>query len=363
MTMAIMRVESRKVQKVGTSTLSVSLPKEWVQRTNLEKGDVILFEDLNDGSLRISPPGGQKRRSDSTWLVNADLAQDRGILARIVVGNYVIGRNRIIIKSKTRIRSEHLREVRESVSKLVGMAIMSETSDTIELQCSIDASQFPYDTVIKRLYTIGATMQKEAVEALVKRDRGIALDARSREDEADKQYWLSLRLLLTAQLDPGLAQTIGLHDQLPIVGNRLICKNLEHIADYADNLARGVVDILDADQHLEEATVQRIQRASKLAGSIVQDALSCIFQHDLHLANKAVETAEEVERLEDEILSDILRQHDNPTLVANVRSMVWSIRRIAEYGAEIAVIGINRFLERESSVCREIPQGQTPKLK
>lgn len=362
--MATMRVESRKVQKVGTSTLSVSLPKDWVLRTNLEKGDVVLFEDLNDGSLRIAPSGLQKRRGgDSTWLVNADLAQDKGLLARIVVGNYVIGRNRIVIKSKTRIRSDHLREIRDSVQKLVGMAIMSETSDTIELQCSIDPSQFPYDTVIKRLYTIGATMQKEAVEALVKRDASIALDARSREDEADKQYWLSLRLLLTAQLDPGLAQTIGLHDQLPIVGNRLICKNLEHIADYADNLARSVLDILGNGTHLDDAVIKRIQRASHVAGGIVQDGLSCIFQHDLRLANKAVEAASEVEDLENEILTDILSHHDDPSLVASVRSMIWSIRRIAEYGAEIAVIGINRYLERESVLCKEVPLGQTPKLK
>src|SRR5581483_1676485 len=109
-----MPVESRKVQKVGTSTLSVSLHKEWAEKQGVEKGDILMFEDLRDGSLRIAPSklGGPRIR-DAVYVINADLATDKGMLGRIVVGNYVIGRNHLVIRSKTRIKSEHIREVRE----------------------------------------------------------------------------------------------------------------------------------------------------------------------------------------------------------------------------------------------------------
>ncbi len=353
-----MSVESRKVQKVGTSTLSVSLPKEWAERTGIEKGDILLFEDLRDGSLRIAPSklGGPRIR-DAVYVVNADMATDKGMLGRIVVGNYVIGRNHLVIKSKTRIRSEHIQEVRTSVAKLMGLGIMLETPDTIELQCSIDASRFPMETVIKRLYTIGSTMQKEAIEALTTREPRLAQDARGREDEADMVYWLALRLLLTAQVDPQVAEQIGIVDQLPIVGNRLICKNLEHVADYADNIAKSVLDILESGAEIETPLVKRIQRVSDVSARIVQDGLACIFSHDLKLANKAIEAQGEVERIEEEVLTDILKKHDDPALVASLRSVAWSIRRIAEYGSEIAVIGINRYLERESSICKRAEEG------
>jgi phosphate uptake regulator len=348
-----MTVEGRKVQKVGTSTLSVSLPKDWAERAGVEKGDILLFEDMRDGSLRVSPSGiGGPKESDVTYVVNADLAQDKGMLERIVVGNYVIGRSHLLIKSKTRIRSEQIREVREAAAKLTGMGIMLETPDTIELQCSIDAAGFPMETVIKRLYTIGATMQKEAMEALVKRDAQLAQDARGREDEADKVYWLALRLILTAQVDPQVAEQIGLTQQLPIVGNRLICKNLEHVADYADNIARSVLDILASGSDVEAPLVRKLQRASDVAARIVADALACIFTHDLKLANKAIEAGAEVERIEEEILTDILKKHEDPALVASLRAVAWSVRRIAEYGSEIAVIGVNRYLERDSAVCK-----------
>jgi phosphate uptake regulator len=348
-----MPVESRKVQKVGTSTLSVSLPKDWAEKAGLEKGAIVLFEDLRDGSLRITPSAlGATKVADAVYVVNADLAPDKGMLGRIVVGNYVIGRNHLLVKSKTRIKSEHIREVRDAASKLTGMGIMLETPDTIELQCSLDAAAFPMESVIKRLYTIGATMQKEAMEALVKRDAALAEDARGREDEADKVYWLALRLILTAQVDPQVAEKIGLAQQLPIVGNRLICKNLEHVADYADNIARSVLDILASGAEVEQPLLRKLQRASDTSARIVQDALACIFSHDLKLANKAIEAGAEVERIEEEILTDILKKHEDPALVASLRAVAWSTRRIAEYGSEIAVIGINRYLERDSHVCR-----------
>jgi phosphate uptake regulator len=347
-----MTVDSRKVQKVGTSTLSVSLPKEWAERTGIAKGDILLFEDLRDGTLRITPSAlGLPKGSDAVFVINADLAVDKGMLGRIVVGNYVIGRNHFLVRSRTRIKSEHIREVREAVAKLHGLGIMLETADTIELQCSLDAAGFPMESVIKRLYTIGATMQKEAMEALVKRESQLAQDARGREDEADMVYWLALRLILTAQVDPQVAEQIGLHQQLPIVGNRLICKNLEHVADYADNIARSVLDILASGSEVEPPLVRKLQRASDVSARIVADALACIFAHDLKLANKAIEAGAEVERIEEEILTDILKKHEDPGLVASLRAVAWSTRRIAEYGSEIAVIGINRYLERDSNVC------------
>src|ERR1051326_8707667 len=122
-----MTVEGRKVQKVGTSTLSVSLPTDWAERTGVEKGDILLFEDLRDGSLRVSPSGASgPKASDAVFVVSADLALDRGMLGRIVVGNYVLGRSHLVIKSKTRIRSEQIREVRDAASNLTGMGIMLE---------------------------------------------------------------------------------------------------------------------------------------------------------------------------------------------------------------------------------------------
>ena len=349
-------MESRKVQKVGASTLSVSLPRAWAHEHGLAKGDIVLFDNLRDGTLRILPPSiGATQKDEVVHVVNADLCDEAGMLGRVVVGLYVIGRSSIRIRSKGRIKSDHLQEVRGAVNKLHGLGIMMETADEIELQCSIDASRFPMETVIKRLYTIASTMQKEAIEALERSDIALAKDAMGREDEADMIYWLALRLLLSAQASPQLAEKIGIHDQLPIVGNRLIAKNLEHVADYANNVAENVLRLLHEKATLDRELVRLFRKQSDTAGSLVQDALACIFAHDLHLANRAIEAKGKVESLEEDILRRVLASHDDPAVVAALRSIAWSLRRIAEYGAEIAVIGINRYLERPTQLCH--PEG------
>jgi len=338
---------------VGASTLSVSIPKQWATRHELNQGDILLFENLPDGSLRVSPSrGGEPRVSpeEEEYVINADLCTEPGMLGRVVVGCYVIGRHGMRIKAKGRIKSEHLLEVRQSVGKLMGLGIMMESSDEIELQCSIDPARFPMETVIKRLYTIAATMQKEAIEALERSDPRLASDAIGREDEADRMYWLALRLLLSAQANPSIASKIGLNESLPIVGNRLIAKNLETIADYADNAAHNALSLLQEGHKVSPTVIKRLKKLNDTSAGIVQDALSCIFARDIHLANRAIEAKEAVEQAENDIQAEILN-HTDPAAVAALRSIAWSLRRIAEYGSEIAVIGINRYLERPSNLC------------
>jgi phosphate uptake regulator len=284
------------------------------------------------------------------------------MLARVIVGCYVVGRSSIRIVSKTRIRSEHLTEVRNAVAKLHGLGIMAEMPAELELQCAIDPSKFPIETVMKRLYTIGSTMQKEAIEALEQGNRRLAEDAMSREDEADRIYWLTLRLLLSAQTRPQVAEAIGIHEQLPIVGNRLIAKNLEHVADYADNVARSVAKLLEHGAVADPTLVKKFRKASDLAGTIVADALASIFSHDMRPGNRAIETQLRVEALDEEIESAIAKEED-AVAAANLRAIAWSLRRIAEYGSEIAVIGINRYLERPSAICKPAESDSTRTLR
>jgi phosphate uptake regulator len=347
-------MESRKVQKVGASTLSVSLPKDWVERWAIRKGDVVLIETVKDGSLRVtsSKDAGGESRPEQEWIVNADLCDEPGLLGRVVVGNYVVGRDMIRIRSKTRIKGHHIQEVRQAAAKLMGLGIMQETPDEIELQCSVDPGRFPIETVMKRLYTIGATIHREAVESLVKGDAALARDAISREDEADTMYWLILRLLLVAQTDPVMAERMGLKEQLPIVGNRLIAKALENVADYAEVMAQNSAEITDQGKKVDAALLDHFRRVGEASGKVVADALAGVFTHDVKLSNRAIENAAHLEQDAEALTQEVYQKVRDPVLVANLRAFAFATRRIAEHGSEIAVIGINRYLERTSAICK-----------
>jgi len=66
--------ESRKVQKVGYSTLAVSIPKKFAKEINLSEGDSVLFREDADGTLRLIP--ATKARKSSKATIKADLIEN-----------------------------------------------------------------------------------------------------------------------------------------------------------------------------------------------------------------------------------------------------------------------------------------------
>ena len=48
-------MEVRKVQRVGYSTLTVSLPRAWVEDVKLKAGDIVSIKREDNGSLKLIP--------------------------------------------------------------------------------------------------------------------------------------------------------------------------------------------------------------------------------------------------------------------------------------------------------------------
>ena len=237
------RVESRKLQKVGYSTITVSLPNAWVKQNNVKAGDLVFVLPERDGSLRIIPSEIAQREEAEEYVINADACSEQGMLERIIVGSYILGRDVMRVTAKERIGKEHTDEIRRIVRKLIGLGILEETPNNILLQCSVDPTKFKLDMLVRRLSLIASTILTEATQALVEKNDALAEEAINREDEADMIYYLAVRLLLSAQAKPEIAEQLGFSDLLFIPATRLILQYLELIADYSEDVARDVLSL------------------------------------------------------------------------------------------------------------------------
>ncbi|HEV2449197.1 MAG TPA: AbrB/MazE/SpoVT family DNA-binding domain-containing protein, partial [Thermoplasmata archaeon] len=45
----------RRILKAGHSSIAVTLPKPWAEAMNLRPGDIVVFDQHNDGSLFLKP--------------------------------------------------------------------------------------------------------------------------------------------------------------------------------------------------------------------------------------------------------------------------------------------------------------------
>ena len=125
-------MEARKVQKVGYSTLIVSLPKDWVEEVSLKQGDIVSFRRESDGGITVYP-GLTRERENHRYIIDADLCDGPNLLTRIITANYLTGHDTIQITSKKELSSRHLEEVRAVSRRLTGLGIVEQTLKSVTL--------------------------------------------------------------------------------------------------------------------------------------------------------------------------------------------------------------------------------------
>jgi len=225
------------------------------------------------------------------------------------------------------------------------LGIVQETPHEIDLQCSIDPTKFKIDMLMRRLSVIASTMTTEAMQALTESNQELAEDTIRREDEADMMYWLAIRLLLSAQRDRIIADKIGLEEPSHILYYALITRYLEMIADYAEDIARRAIEFkTHGRERALKQVMSKIVNLSELAQNVFLKAMDCVFNGDIAIANNVLEITKVIRNEHERLMKEF---PESPFL----RTVVLDITRIADNGAGIAVIAINRALEKTSKIC------------
>jgi phosphate uptake regulator len=363
-------VEPRKIQRVGSSTLAVSLPSEWVKDAGVKKGDLIYFEPGEEGALKLVMGNRMDRAKPSEVVeVYADQCTSPMMLSRILVGNYILGRDVMKVVSKDRLSSTYVDAIRSTLRGLMGIAIMEETPNHVVLQSSIDITQFPIHTLVRRLFIITSTMYNEAVESFFGPNLVLARDAMSRRNEADTMFWVIVRLLDSAQRDKVTATQINIPDSLNVLWFRVVAHSLWRMASWSEKIADKVLALEDNRKLFGDRLLSEVRRISDEAVSISHKAMNSLFSNDIELATNAIQEYEKIqqdeEALQERICSQVYLRGKSfsvtqffkgktaiePCVIAQISFILWSIRRIAELGAEIADIAITKALSKQTKIC------------
>lgn len=342
-------METRKVQKVGYSTLSVSLPMNWTKKMKIKKGDLVFISEETDGALRLTVEPG-KTEDNTVYMVNVDNCDNAEVLARVIVGNYVLGRNVMKVYSSRRLMREQIESIRGVTQRLLGIGIIEESERHLILQCSIDPNKFPLETVVRRLYVITSIMFKEIINSLIDGDMELAKDAITREYEADTIYWLLARLLASAQQSRLVSEGIGIKDPMDIVQHSIIAWYLEMIGDRVNDIAASIISLQQARQESDDEIIERLVQIGMMAFTMFDKAVKSIFEKDLNVASDAVDLYENVENEE----SNLLKRFQNgssPDVAAAVSQIAWDMKIIAEHSSAIAEIAIDHALNGKNDIC------------
>nr|MDO8097846.1 phosphate uptake regulator PhoU [Candidatus Njordarchaeota archaeon] len=340
-------VEGRKVQRVGRATLSISLPTDWVKKVGLRKGDLVIFSQEKDGSIRLIPSAYVRRKTEGTQegMVNSDLCDVPKMLERMIVAHYMLGRDTIVVISSGSIGESHLEEIRSAVRRLMGLGIVEEAPNRIALQCSIDHSKFPISTLIRRMHVTVSTMHNEVTQALREANRELAQSVTRRKNETDMIYSLIVRLLHGSQRDPSLGEQIGVTEPTQVQGYRLTATSLEKASNSCHEIATILLDTLSAGKKIPEDVATELARIGTKAMEIFNDAMQSFQSGDITVANKAIDLCE---TFKSQFTDDLIK--GQPTyasdLAVHVRGIEYNIRKIVDASSAIAAVVLERTLEK-----------------
>jgi phosphate uptake regulator len=90
--------------------------------------------------------------------------------------------------------------------------------------------------------------------------------------------------------------------------------------------------------------MNRIVNMGELSHNVFLKAMDCVFTGDIEVANNLLEMARVIRDEHERLLKEI------PELPI-LRTVVLELNRIADHGASVAVIAINKALEKPTQIC------------
>ena len=112
-------VNRRRVQLTGTSTLSVSLPKNWAKRYFIKKGSELAVIEAGDGSLVIRQEGDEPKKT-AAEIVCEDYSSTEEMRRRFLA-LYLAGYSAIKVSSKQRLPMDRRKMVVDEARRLIGV--------------------------------------------------------------------------------------------------------------------------------------------------------------------------------------------------------------------------------------------------
>ena len=345
MSVGVHHMETRKVQRLGPSTLAMTLPAEWATAQHVEKGDEVSIRMGSKGTLTVMPASVQQEESEA--IIHAQ-ELDADSVERAILAQYVLGRRVIDVSAAEgeTLDSSAINAVYNAETQLMGLGVIEETPESIAIRCSVDPEDFTLDNLLMRLESTGSTMRNEAIKALDRGNPDLAQRALNRERQANKIFVLLLRLIFTAYQNPNLASAVGLDGGFPLIGYRSIAKNLELTADNAEDIAEISLELDDHTLDVDEATMRQVRAFTDQVNEITEAGVTAAVDRDYDQAIAVKAMFREIEDRETEILGQ-LDEMANAELL-RVRQLLVSLQETAQYAVRNAEIATNLALDEDS---------------
>lgn len=332
-------MELRKVQLTGGSSITVTLPKAWVQKSEIIPGDVVRLVEQPDGSLAVHPhTKGERPPQQHAISLNGQSERD---LFRQIVAAYLMGFDVIVIRGRGPLSADNRAVIRNAVRRIIGLEIVDEDASSISVQDFLNPREFHMAKALRRMAILTQAMQEEAVSSLTKPTADAAKSSQDRDDEIDKLYWLINKQYHAMLRDTSYATSMNLTTSAAL-NYLLLARLVERTADHADRIVHQSL-AFDRTPDLE-SFVETLAKQGRRAAGLFQDALRAFQKPDSKKANQIIEEADRFAASQEKLLREAANLQSDA--LSHLAFVIESIGRTAAYAADVGEITINHVVGR-----------------
>ncbi|MBW2968866.1 hypothetical protein KY314_01985 [Candidatus Woesearchaeota archaeon] len=268
----------RRLVKAGQTSHTVSLPKEWITKNNLKKGDTVYITNKTDQKLEISTEPSQKTIKKKEITINID-NKEIDTIQRNITSAYLNNNNTITLIGEN--ITQQTKAIRKILHDFVALEISEQTSKRIIAKDLLNLQEISLDKTINRIDLIIRTMIDDTIKTF--EGKKLQESIRFRDYDVNKLYFLGARLLKGALTDVNLAE------QLKIEKNSILSQwdlliNLENLADYIKNISE--ISKTKKDKQLK--TITEIIKQNYL------DVMKANHNNNSELANSVIKRRKEI---------------------------------------------------------------------
>lgn len=327
-------MEMRKVYISGGSTYVISLPKKWVEASNLKAGDSVAVAEQG-GSLLVG--AGSFEKEPSTKDIRISQSMSCEALERTLISAYITGYDTIRIKLDREDNFAYRESIRKTAGKLIGVEIVEDSHDAMTLEIMLDYKRMNTKWILQKMFFLDKSMLSDLCTAFKKRDAGLARDIIVREGEVDRLYFLVVRQLKYTVRYPQAAEKLGVGMQRDCIGYRVVVKALERIADHMETAAESWLQLSGTQK---EGRLDEYATLAAAAVSVFDKSVHALFAKSHADAEAVFPELKKIEKAYSGLSKELFRAGSvqNAILRKTILDRVW---RIAQHSGDIAEIAIN----------------------
>jgi len=271
----------RKIVKAGIASFTVSLPKEWIEKNKLKKGDSVYIVEKSANELLLSTEmKEQPKELNEITIVTEN--KDLETIRREITSAYVNNCNNIIILGRD--LDQKAMEIRRFLHDFVALEIEEQTTGKIVAKDLLDLKEISIEKTIRRMDMILRSMIQDSIKSIENPSLGDGIYYR--DFDINRFYFLMYRLLKNALRDPSAALVFKLSN-LQVMTYWNLITELEEIGDCVKNSCKFFKD-LDTKQQAELLEIYSSIQQNYL------DALKAYYNLDKVSADAVISHREEV---------------------------------------------------------------------